>query len=84
MYHNPQRSDAPMASENFITVRFTKADEDIKTKYWSLPDGERSDTVRAALRLYLGMDKRITFPTPQERKEPTVTRPNVWKPKGVK
>ncbi|MDF2650949.1 MAG: hypothetical protein K0Q73_6754 [Paenibacillus sp.] len=57
-------------------------DDDIKRKYNAVPDSERSDTVRDALRLWFGIDKKLVFKqTTQPVRQPS-NLPKPWSPKG--
>jgi hypothetical protein len=49
-------------------------DDDIKQKYNELPENERSDNVRDALRLWFGITKKLVFrPTEIPVQKPTNT-----------
>lgn len=44
------------------TARFRDGlDDDIKQKYNALPESERSDNVRDALRIWFGITKKLVF-----------------------
>jgi hypothetical protein len=36
-------------------------DRDIRDKYFSIPEGKRSDALRDAFRLYMGIDKKLVY-----------------------
>ncbi|WP_239632971.1 hypothetical protein [Paenibacillus sp. H1-7] len=46
-------------------------DDDIRDKYFSIPEGKRSDALRDAFRLWCGIDKKIVF----EATEKPITKP---------
>ena len=57
-------------------------DDDIKQKYFAIPEGKRSDALRDAFRLYMGIDKKLVFeatekPLRQPDRPPYIQKPNV-------
>ncbi|MBD0381268.1 hypothetical protein [Paenibacillus sedimenti] len=59
-------------------------DDDIKRKYNALPDSERSDNVRDALRLWFGIEKKLVFRPTTTPVKPPQNLPKPWSPqKGV-
>lgn len=50
-------------------------DDDIRDKYFAIPEGKRSDALRDAFRLYCGIDKKVVY----ERTEQPIRR-NMTKP----
>lgn len=47
-------------------------DDDIRDKYFAIPEGKRSDALRDAFRLWCGIDKKLVF----EAKEQPIGRPS--------
>lgn len=64
----------------------TDLDQDIRDKYFSIPEGKRSDALRDAFRLYCGLHTKVVY----ERTEQPIIKRNTTKPlmmgtgKGVK
>lgn len=49
-------------------------DDDIKKKYFEIPEGKRSDALRDAFRLWCGIDKKLVYETSEKQIKPP-TRP---------
>ena len=71
----------------YMMAPFRDLDRDIRDKYFAIPEGKRSDALRDAFRLYMGIDKKLVFeatekpikqPTrpPFVQREPTVHTPS--------
>lgn len=55
-------------------------DDDIKRKYNALPENERSENVRDALRLWFGIDKKLVFKPTTHPVKPPQNLPKPWTP----
>jgi hypothetical protein len=70
-----------MEKRQYMMCPFRKGlDEDIKAKYFSIPEGKRSDALRDAFRLYMGIDKKLVYeasekPIKQPERPPYVQKP---------
>jgi hypothetical protein len=53
-------------------------DEDIKQKYFAIPEGKRSDMLRDAFRLYMGINKKLVYEA-SEKPLTQPTRPMIFK-----
>lgn len=53
-------------------------DDDIRDKYFAIPEGKRSDALRDAFRLWCGIDKKLVFET-REKPISKPTRPLIMK-----
>ena len=56
-------------------------DQDIREKYFAIPEGKRSDALRDAFRLWCGIDKKLVFeatekPLRQPDRPPYIQKPN--------
>lgn len=64
-------------------------DDDIRDKYFAIPEGKRSDTLRDAFRLYMGLSHKLVYePSSKPLMPPTTSRtqngPTPLIMKGVK
>jgi hypothetical protein len=62
----------------YMMAPFRELDEDIRQKYFAIPEGKRSDALRDAFRLWCGIDKKLVF----EASEKPLSRPapRPWSP----
>lgn len=77
-----------MSKRTYMMSPFRKVlDDDIRDKYFAIPEGKRSDALRDAFRLYCGIDKKLVYETsekplrqpdrpPYIQKSPTVHTPS--------
>jgi hypothetical protein len=63
-----------MAKRSYMMCPFRKTlDDDIRDRYFALPEGKRSEALRDAFRLWCGIDKKLVFEATEQpiRKPPT-------------
>ena len=64
----------------YMMAPFRDLDRDIRDKYFAIPEGKRSDALRDAFRLYMGIDKKLVFeatekPLRQPERPPYIQKP---------
>lgn len=59
-------------------------DEDIRKKYFAIPEGKRSDALRDAFRLWCGIDKKLVYETTEKPIKQPARPPLLNVNKGVK
>lgn len=65
----------------YMMAPFRDLDKDIRDKYFAIPEGKRSDTLRDAFRLYMGIDKKLVYETSEKPIKPP-PRPPLLTTKG--
>lgn len=67
----------------YMMAPFRDLDQDIRERYFAIPEGKRSDALRDAFRLWCGIDKKLVYEATEKVIKPPSRPPFIQKGVGV-
>lgn len=67
----------------YMMAPFRTLDQDIRDRYFAIPEGKRSDALRDAFRLWCGIDKKLVYEATEKPIKQPARPPFIQKGVGI-